>query len=398
VNTQEDVAITVEHVSKSFRLPHERQSSLKGVFINILKGGKRSFEVQHVLKDVSFTIKKGEFFGIVGVNGSGKSTLLKMIAGIYEPNKGEIYVDGKLIPFIELGVGFNPELSGRENVFLNGALLGFNRKEVEAMYDDIVSFAELEKFMDQKLKNYSSGMQVRLAFSIAIKAQGDILLIDEVLAVGDARFQQKCFEYFYELKNSNRTVVFISHDLDSVERFCDNVILIEKGVITAAGDAQAVIDKYKLHNFEESKKDAGKKEKTGSVKKAAAGTIAIENRGKNMLKSGETLELSFQYHLLAKRKVELRLALVKDGVAFAHINTRGTKLPTSPGKYSVDLNLSTECLMDGQHEVYCGVFDADTEEELAFKTKAASFLITNSDPTRYGFMRIEGGWRDARQV
>jgi ABC-2 type transport system ATP-binding protein len=171
----DEVAIKVEKVSKTFKLPHEKNTSIKSAVVNFYRR-KRSFEAQEVLKNVSFEIKKGEFFGIVGRNGSGKSTLLKMLAGIYIPTDGEIHVKGKLTPFIELGVGFNPELTGRENVFLNGALLGFNRSEMQAMYDDIVSFAELERFMDQKLKNYSSGMQVRLAFSIAIRANTDILL------------------------------------------------------------------------------------------------------------------------------------------------------------------------------------------------------------------------------
>src|SRR6185312_8467854 len=191
--------------------------------------GGRATETQHALKDISFEVKKGEFFGIVGRNGSGKSTMLKILAGIYQPTKGGVQKSGKLVPFIELGVGFNPELSGRENVFLNGALLGFSRKEIAAMYDEIVAFAELEKFMDQKLKNYSSGMQVRLAFSIAIRAKSDILLIDEVLAVGDASFQQKCFDYFYKLKQDKRTVVFVSHDMGAVERFCDRAVLIDNG-------------------------------------------------------------------------------------------------------------------------------------------------------------------------
>src|SRR5690606_7141480 len=156
--------------------------------------GRRKYEKQQVLKDINFEIKKGEFFGIVGRNGSGKSTLLKLLAGIYSPDSGHVQVNGKLVPFIELGVGFNPELTGRENVFLNGALLGFNRKEMESMYEEIVEFAELERFMDQKLKNYSSGMQVRLAFSIAIRAKADILVLDEVLAVGDEAFQKKCYQ------------------------------------------------------------------------------------------------------------------------------------------------------------------------------------------------------------
>jgi len=195
----DDFAIRVEKVSKIFRLPHEKNSSIKSTVVNFYKR-KKGYELQKALENVNFEIKKGEFFGIVGRNGSGKSTLLKLLAGIYTPTKGQVHVRGTLTPFIELGVGFNPELTGRENVYLNGALLGFSRKEMQAMYQDIVDFAEIERFMDQKLKNYSSGMQVRLAFSIAIRAQSDILLIDEVLAVGDAAFQQKCFDYFEELK------------------------------------------------------------------------------------------------------------------------------------------------------------------------------------------------------
>src|ERR1017187_9842497 len=166
----EEIVITVDHVSKTFRLPHEKNNSIKSAVINFYRR-RRTFEKQRVLNDISFDIKKGEFFGIVGRNGSGKSTLLKLLAGIYSPSRGSITVNGKLTPFIELGVGFNPELTGRENVFLNGALLGFNRNEMNALYHDIVAFAELERFMDQKLKNYSSGIQVRLAFSIAIRAK-----------------------------------------------------------------------------------------------------------------------------------------------------------------------------------------------------------------------------------
>lgn len=240
----DDIAIKVDNVSKTFRLPHERQNSIKGSLISIVRGGKRSYEKQQVLKDISFEIKKGEFFGIVGRNGSGKSTLLKMLAGIYAPSKGQIHVNGKLTPFIELGVGFNPELTGRENVFLNGALLGFNRKEMAEMYDDIVEFAELEKFMDQKLKNYSSGMQVRLAFSIAIRAKGEILVLDEVLAVGDALFQKKCFEYFKQLKEEKRTVVFVSHDSNALMEYCTRGILIEKGRVVTLDKMERVVNEY----------------------------------------------------------------------------------------------------------------------------------------------------------
>ena len=238
-----ETMISVNNVSKSFKLPHEQSSGIKQLLVNKLKG-KKGFEIQNTLKGVSFEIKKGEFFGIVGRNGSGKSTLLKLLADIYVPDTGSVEVKGSLTPFIELGVGFNPELTGRENVFMNGALLGFDHAEMELMYDEIVKFAELEQFMDQKLKNYSSGMQVRLAFSIAIRAKTDILLIDEVLAVGDAAFQAKCFDYFYELKKSDTTVVFVSHDQGSLERFCDRGILLDDGEITSEGKIGKVLKEY----------------------------------------------------------------------------------------------------------------------------------------------------------
>ncbi len=189
-----DVMISVSELYKNFKLPHDQASGLKQAIVTFYKRDT-GYELQKVLNNVTFEIKKGEFFGIVGRNGSGKSTLLKLLAGVYSPDRGSITINGNLTPFIELGVGFNPELTGRENVFLNGALLGFDHKQMENMYEKIVEFAELDRFMDQKLKNYSSGMQVRLAFSIAIRAESDVLLIDEVLAVGDAIFQKKCYDY-----------------------------------------------------------------------------------------------------------------------------------------------------------------------------------------------------------
>lgn len=245
MNELTDTAVIVEGVSKTFKLPHEKQSSVKGLFVNIFRR-RKSFEKQHVLKNISFEVESGEFFGIVGRNGSGKSTLLKILAGIYAPNKGRTQVNGKLTPFIELGVGFNPELSGRENVYLNGALLGIGRKEVNSLYKEIVEFAELENFMDQKLKNYSSGMQVRLAFSIAIRAKGDILLLDEVLAVGDSAFQQKCYDYFHELKAQNKTIILVTHSMSTVEQFCDRALLLEQGEIKKIGPSSEIAELYEV--------------------------------------------------------------------------------------------------------------------------------------------------------
>ena len=237
-------AVSVSHVSKSFVLPHEKKTSIKQMFTSVLRPHRRSFEHQRALDDITFDIKKGEFFGILGRNGSGKSTLLKILAGIYQPTKGTVRTNGKLVPFIELGVGFNPELTGRENVYLNGALLGFTRNEIANMYDDIVAFAELERFMDQKLKNYSSGMQVRLAFSVATRAKADVLLIDEVLAVGDADFQKKCFDHFRKLKASNTTVVFVTHDMNAVREYCDRAVLIENSKVVEIGKAPKIASMY----------------------------------------------------------------------------------------------------------------------------------------------------------
>lgn len=254
--SQNESAIVVKNLHKSFRLPHEKHSGIKQAVVNIFNG-KKGYETQHALRDISFEVEKGEFFGIIGRNGSGKSTLLKLIAGIYAPDSGLIQVNGSLTPFIELGVGFNPELTGRENVFLNGALLGFGRGEMEAMYSDIVQFAELEKFMDQKLKNYSSGMQVRLAFSIAIRADTDILVLDEVLAVGDAAFQRKCYNYFADLKRKKKTVILVTHDMDAVQRFCTKAIYIEDSRVKFSGDKGRVAKAY----FEANKEDTTQNEK-----------------------------------------------------------------------------------------------------------------------------------------
>lgn len=276
-------AIIVDGVNKSFKLPHEKQTSLKGMFVG-LTHGKRTYEQQQVLNDISFTVNKGDFFGIVGRNGSGKSTLLKLLAGIYVPDSGNISVNGSLAPFIELGVGFNPELTGRENVYLNGTLLGFTHKQIEKMYDEIVDFAELEKFMDQKLKNYSSGMQVRLAFSIAIRAKSDILLLDEVLAVGDTDFQRKCFTYFYQLKKEKRTVVFVSHDMESVKKYCTKAILVDKGKLTISGSPEVIAEEYNKMFIKDAKKvesiNASKirptDEKRWGDKQAVFGEVKVE--------------------------------------------------------------------------------------------------------------------------
>ena len=299
---QSEIAISVRSVYKSFLLPHERHSSIKSALINFK--GKRKFETQKVLEDITFDVKKGEFFGIVGRNGSGKSTLLKLLAGIYTPTKGDIEVTGKLTPFIELGVGFNPELTGRENVFLNGALLGFNRKEMMAMYDDIVEFAELEKFMDQKLKNYSSGMQVRLAFSIAIRIESDILVLDEVLAVGDAAFQRKCYDYFMALKKNKQTVILVTHDMSAVRQYCDRAVMIEAGKIVKSGKPEKIAQSYQKLFTDEAEAADQKKQEEGEKAGAATdrwGEGSIKALKPSIEVGHDVLRLTTEYEVFADK-------------------------------------------------------------------------------------------------
>jgi len=242
----EEVAISVNNVAKSFKIPHEKHDTLKAKAINLFSNNK--YSKYDALKDINFEVKKGEFFGIVGKNGCGKSTLLKIIASIYQPTRGKVGVNGSIAPFIELGVGFNPELTGRENVFLSGTILGMTRKKIESLYSEIVAFAELEEFMDQKLKNYSSGMQVRLSFSIAIRSDSDILLIDEVLAVGDSDFQKKCFKVFENYKKDKKTIILVTHDMTNITKFCDRAVLIDKGMVRKVGSPKEVASDYMYIN------------------------------------------------------------------------------------------------------------------------------------------------------
>jgi ABC-type polysaccharide/polyol phosphate transport system ATPase subunit len=243
-----DAALIVQDVSKTFAQPEEQTHTLKERALHPLRRTKE--HRFRALRDITFTVRKGEFFGIVGRNGSGKSTLLKCMAGIYSTDDGRIWVDGRLSTFIELGVGFNPDLAALDNVVLNGIMLGLSPKEARSRYERVIEFAELKEFENLKLKNYSSGMHVRLAFSVAIQVDADILLIDEVLAVGDASFQQKCFDVFNEMRDQGRTIVFVTHDMSAVNRFCHRAMLLERGRMTVIGEPDKVADRYLSVNFD----------------------------------------------------------------------------------------------------------------------------------------------------
>ena len=325
--TDKQIAVKVDHVSKYFKLPTEATNSLRTALVNRFKGIK-GYKEQHVLKDISFEVEKGDFFGILGRNGSGKSTLLKIISEIYVPEKGTVTIDGKLVSFIELGVGFNPELTGRENVYMNGAMLGFSTAEIDAMYDDIVDFAELHEFMNQKLKNYSSGMQVRLAFSVAIKAQGDILILDEVLAVGDEAFQRKCNDYFQERKKSGKTTILVTHDMGAVKKYCNKAVLIENGLVKAIGDPFDVSDQYSFDNLESNSHHNGNEDE-GIVTSEVEGFTARLLSPKKVTPDDEVV-IEFSFNLLDES--------VNPHIAFSFVD-----ISTGNGLYndnSMDIPLS----------------------------------------------------------
>jgi len=242
-----DVAVKVDGVSKTFRLPQEQVHTLKERVLHPLR--RRRFDTLHALRDVSFEVRCGEVFGIVGRNGSGKSTLMKCLAGIYQADAGEMWLRGRMAPFIELGVGFNPDLTAYDNVLINAVMLGLSPDEARRRYGSILDFAELDEFAELKLKNYSSGMQVRLAFSVMVHVDADLLLIDEVLAVGDAAFQQKCHDVLNGLRDEGRTILLITHDMGQVQRFCDRALLLERGELQSIGDAATVSRRYTQVNF-----------------------------------------------------------------------------------------------------------------------------------------------------
>lgn len=332
--SEKEIAVKVDHVSKYFRLPTEATQSLRTALVNRFRGIK-GYREQHVLKDISFDVYKGDFFGIVGRNGSGKSTLLKIISQIYVPEKGTVTVDGKMVSFIELGVGFNPELTGRENVYMNGAMLGFTTEEIDAMYGDIVEFAELEDFMNQKLKNYSSGMQVRLAFSVAIKAQGDVLILDEVLAVGDEAFQRKCNDYFMERKASGKTTILVTHDMGAVKKYCNRAVLIEDGLVKAYGDPEDVANQYSFDNAVSSAPQEVMTEEDDETEKEEkkvepyVDNLTVELLTPNKIRPTDKIEFEISYDVLKDVETHIVFSLTDIDRRIWMYNDNATNIPTT---------------------------------------------------------------------
>ena len=363
--------VEISKLTKSFKIPLEASSGVKQQLINILKG-RKGYRVFTPLKDISFTINEGDFFGIVGRNGSGKSTLLKTIAGIYTPNSGNVKVHGSLVPFIELGVGFNPELTGRENIFLNGALLGFSHEEMESMYSAIVEFAELEDFMEERLKNYSSGMQVRLAFSIAIRAHADILLLDEVLAVGDEAFQKKCYSYFDKLKREKRTVILVTHDMAAVERFCTKAVFIEDGHVKMIGKPYRIAAAYSRSNSQNYDQTTGlNSDNEGAVpfKIVLRGT---DGKEKTMYDFEETMTVDLSWRQKGVKHVGV--AIFRENGEYVYgpntYQEKTSAIKDQTARYTVRLNLN-----EGRYFIKAGLMGANDTKVIAFIEEGPFFSV-----------------------
>lgn len=381
--------VVINNLTKSFKIPLEASSGIKQKLINLLKG-RKGYRIFTPLKDIDFTINEGDFFGIVGRNGSGKSTLLKTIAGIYTPNSGSVEVGGSLVPFIELGVGFNPELTGRENVFLNGALLGFSHDEMEAMYDKIVDFAELGDFMEERLKNYSSGMQVRLAFSIAIRAHADILLLDEVLAVGDEAFQKKCYAYFDKLKREKRTVILVTHDMSAVERFCNKAVFIEDGKVKMIGKPYRIAAAYSRSNIKSYNESEGLDEQISD-------DFDITLRGSDgneqtVYEYNETMTVELAWQQTGVKHVGV--AIFRENGEYVYgPNTYQEKVKIA-GKnravYTVQLNLN-----EGSYFIKAGLMGADDTKTIAFTEEGPHFSVQRDyDHGRWGGVtKLKHTWK-----
>lgn len=374
-------AVVVSNVSKRFKIPLDKSSGIKQHIVNFFKR-KRGYREFTALNDVSFEIKKGDFFGIVGRNGSGKSTLLKTIAQIYNADRGGVTVNGSLVPFIELGVGFNPELTGRENVFLNGALLGFSKEEMESMYEEIVDFAELHDFMEEKLKNYSSGMQVRLAFSIAIRARGDILLLDEVLAVGDTAFQKKCYNYFMHLKRNKKTVILVTHDMGAIRQYCDRAVMINKGKVVGVDTPDNIAQMYQ-RLFNGPSVDSDIQEMTSQKR---WGTGRLKETKTIILQKTKTIEIESEF--VAIEKVESPVfgltIMGPGGASILESNTQKVRYNTSilnKGE-RVTIGWSIPNLFaNGKHTVNVACCDKSLTEFYDWNNQAASFDISKETST-----------------
>jgi len=389
-------AIVVDEVWKQFRLYDERNQSLKAA---VMRGRRARYREFEALKGVSFEIPEGTTFGLIGENGSGKSTLLKCIAKILRPERGTITTVGKISALLELGAGFHPELSGRENVYLNGAILGLSKKQLDARFDDIVGFAGLEEFIDSPVKNYSSGMYVRLGFSVAINVDPDILLVDEVLAVGDEAFQRKCSEKFADLKESGKTIVVVSHALGAMQSLCDQLALLEHGHLVTVGPSQSVIDEYLTEVHEDRQVDENHGSRWGSGEARIDRVSLLDEAGHEVttVRTGEAVTFRISYvtsEPLEDLVVGFAIHSV-DGTQVTGPNTRDQGLvlhrPATSG--TVDLKIPALMLVRGIYDVTTSIFDYGCLHPYDFRHRSFRFDVEMGQPRdQFGVVTLGGVW------
>lgn len=385
-NTNVQSAFSLQNVSKDFALPAEHLSSLKARVAHLFKKNER--RVLHAVKPMDLEIKQGEFFGIVGRNGSGKSTLLKMLAGIILPSTGTVAVGGTVSPFLELGVGFNPELTARQNIYLNGAVLGMEKKEIEDRYDAIIHFAELEDFQEVKLKNFSSGMYVRLAFSVAIHAPTDILLMDEVLAVGDERFQEKCTKVFHDLKARGRTVILVSHDMGAISQFCDRVLVMERGkMLTVSTTKEAVALYHSLNTPTEHTSPLQEEtvQETPTFPASISSVTYLNDQGEQIstLQSGATLRVRVEYQAPKGDVKNAGIALFQENNVYVFGTNTLLDAPDMM-KWSTEghfeLTYTSLSLAPGTYSTQIGLFGTTDNDVLGFTAETPTFTVTAPTP------------------
>jgi ABC-type polysaccharide/polyol phosphate transport system ATPase subunit len=396
-----DPAVVVDRVSKRFRMYRERSRSLKQT---VMQGRRARYDDFWALRDVSFEIPSGSTFGLIGENGSGKSTLLKCIARILRPDTGSIEANGRLAALLELGSGFHPELSGRENVYLNGSILGLAKRQIDKRLEEIVDFAGIEAFIDQPVKNYSSGMYVRLGFSVAINVDPDILLVDEVLAVGDAAFQQKCMEKFADYKASGRTVVVVSHAMGQLRNFCDQVAWLEHGTLQAVGPAGVVVDDYVDETHAE--RDVTDHPTGGDDARWGSGEIRVERvevrdssgADTRTLRTGDQVVVRLHYR--ADRPVEhpvFGLGITTlEGHDVTGPNTRDTdEVPDRlEGEGHVDFRVDRLALLPGTYELTAAVYDYTCQHPFDHRHRLVRFDVVPGTPREgVGVVTLDGSWR-----
>jgi ABC-2 type transport system ATP-binding protein len=388
-------AIRVDAVSKRFRLYHERNQSLKA---SVMRGRRARYEEFWALDDVSFDVPVGSTFGLIGENGSGKSTMLKCMARILRPEKGSITLRGKMSALLELGAGFHPELSGRENVYLNGAILGLSKKQLQARFDDIVEFAGIEQFIDSPVKNYSSGMYVRLGFSVAINVDPDVLLIDEVLAVGDADFQRKCAEKIADFRRQGKTIVIVSHSLPSVRTLCDEVALLEHGHLRDLGPAPEVVDHYLAEAFSDRSDEGGHPRwGSGEVRIERIELVDREGHVGRRPRTGDDVILRFHYkarETVTDVMVGLAIETV-EGFVVTGPNTResGLRCERLTGEGFLDYRVPRFPLLPGTYDVTAAVYSADGLHPFDHVPHLLRFDVEPGDPVEEnGVVALGGVW------